>query len=93
MKRYIRNGFYGDYHIYSMAQFNNIAERENTILLVDFTSDDTIFATEIVEKGKYYCPTCVIECPYCIGLDYECVIDNPMENCDEYWWYHQDEEG
>ena len=46
-----------------------------------------------MEKIKYYCPTCLIDCPYCVGLDYECVIDNPMEECDEYWWYHQDEEG
>lgn len=40
----------------------------------------------------YYCPTCLIDCPYCIGLDYECTIDKPFENCDEYWWFHQDDE-
>lgn len=46
-----------------------------------------------MKKTIYYCPTCSVDCPYCVGLDYECIIDNPMKECDEYWWYHQDEEG
>lgn len=40
----------------------------------------------------YYCPTCDIECPYCVGLNYECVIGNPKEECEEYWYYNEDEE-
>ena len=92
MERCMRIGFDGDYHIYSRAQLNDIADRRDIILLVDFTSDNTIFATARVKKEKYYCPTCLIDCPYCIGLDYECTIDKPFENCDEYWWFHQDDE-
>ena len=40
----------------------------------------------------YYCPTCDIECPYCVGLNYECVIGDPMKECDDYYAYHGDEE-
>lgn len=33
----------------------------------------------------YYCPIRDIECPYCVGIDYECVIDDPMTECDDYY--------
>ena len=36
-------------------------------------------------KKIYYCPMCDITCPYCIGLDYECVIGNPLTECDDYY--------
>ena len=39
---------------------------------------------------KYYCPIFDNECPYCIGLDYECVIGNPKEECSDY--YDEEEE-
>lgn len=34
---------------------------------------------------SYYCPMCDITCPYCVGLNYECVIDNPLLDCDDYY--------
>ena len=40
---------------------------------------------------KYECPIYDTSCPY-LKKDGECTIENPKEECDEYWWYNQDEE-
>jgi len=58
----------------------------------------------LMEKCPSYCKECEIEiikypdcptfdftCPYCLASG-ECIIDNPKEECDEYWYYNQEEE-
>ena len=37
-----------------------------------------------MEKEKVFCPINDWECPYW-GKDGECKIDNPMEECDDYY--------
>ena len=45
-----------------------------------------------VEIIKYPdCPTFDFTCPYCLASG-ECIIDNPKEECEEYWYYNQEEE-
>ncbi|MBR4155422.1 MAG: hypothetical protein IKU01_01785 [Bacteroidales bacterium] len=43
-----------------------------------------------VMKRTYFCPSADIECPYCVGLEYECVIGNPEDECTDYYYYMVD---
>lgn len=43
-------------------------------------------ATEI-----YICPLFELDCPYCL-TNGNCTIGNPIEECDEYWFFNSDEE-
>ena len=44
-----------------------------------------------VEKKNYpECPAFDMTCPYCLASG-ECTIDNPKEECEEYWYYNQEE--
>ena len=45
-----------------------------------------------MERKIWYCPTCEIDCPYCVGLDYECIIDNPLEDCDCFFGLEEEDE-
>ena len=40
---------------------------------------------------KYDCPIEDYTCPYC-NANAECMLDCPMDNCDEYYFYHAGEE-
>lgn len=49
---------------------------------------------EVYEKAnKRYpeCPLFDMECPYCLASG-ECTIDNPLEECDDYYYYNGEEE-
>lgn len=37
------------------------------------------------------CPTFDTSCPYCLANG-ECTIDNPLEECDDYFYYNGEEE-
>lgn len=39
---------------------------------------------------KYECPEYEFDCPY-LKKDGECVIGNPLEECDTYMFHHGDE--
>ena len=41
--------------------------------------------------GHIHCPAFDMTCPYCLASG-ECTIDNPKEECEEYWYYNQEEE-
>jgi len=40
---------------------------------------------------KFECPMFDLDCPYC-SITGECTIGNPMEECDDYYYYNADEE-
>ena len=40
----------------------------------------------------YYCPTYDTSCPYCKGDDCICTIGNPLEECDDYYYYNGEDE-
>ena len=46
-----------------------------------------------LKKGKEYpeCPLFDMTCPYCLASG-ECTIDNPKEECDDYYYYNGEEE-
>ena len=44
-----------------------------------------------METTTYYCPICDTSCPYCDGINCECVISNPALECDDYAYYNEDE--
>ena len=45
-----------------------------------------------MEIKKYpECPTFDTGCPYCLASG-ECTIDNPLEECDDYYYYNGEEE-
>ena len=37
-------------------------------------------------KKVIYCPMCDVTCPYCVGLEFECTIDDPYNECDDYYY-------
>ena len=41
---------------------------------------------------KIYCPAEDWTCPYFDKKTWVCTIDNPMEECDEYYYYNGDED-
>ena len=41
--------------------------------------------------NKTYCPICDWSCPYC-KKDGICTLKNPMDNCDDYYYYMNDNE-
>lgn len=42
------------------------------------------------EKNLPLCPLFEIDCPYCL-MTGECTIDNPIEDCDSYYYYNAEE--
>lgn len=43
-----------------------------------------MYELTVYKREIYLCPTCDITCPYWQYND-ECVIGNPLEECDEYY--------
>lgn len=44
-----------------------------------------------MEKQNYPdCPIFDMNCPYCLASG-ECIIDNPMTECDDYYYYYAEE--
>lgn len=43
-------------------------------------------------KEIHYCPICDIDCFYCADLNYECLINDPMNECDDYAFYNSEGE-
>lgn len=44
-----------------------------------------------MEKVNYHeCPIFDMGCPYCLASG-ECTIDNPMSECDDYYYYMGEE--
>lgn len=41
--------------------------------------------------SEIFCPTCDFSCPYC-GTYGECELDNPAEECDDYYAVMGDED-
>lgn len=38
----------------------------------------------------YVCPMPDNTCPYCkfeLGVGYYCSLENPLEDCDDFWYY------
>lgn len=48
-------------------------------------------AIPMTAKKTIYCPTNDFSCPYC-GTYGECNLDNPAEECDDYYYAVGDEE-
>ena len=54
-------------------------------------TDVTPNTTPEKKKIRYKCPTYDMGCPY-LTKSGECTIGNPMEECDDYYYYNNDEE-
>ena len=43
------------------------------------------------EMNYHECPEFDMTCPYCLASG-ECIIDNPMDECDTYYYFNSDED-
>lgn len=45
----------------------------------------------IIKKEYPDCPLFDMTCPYCLASG-ECTIDNPKDECDDYYYYNGEKE-
>lgn len=70
----------------------NSLERYIEIYNSYFTAEKLEGENKKMKERKYPdCPAFDFTCPYCLASG-ECIIDNPAEECDTWYYYYGEEE-